>query len=131
MNTSVSVPKVPSVGGICSIPDAMKAGLSVEECVRRHKRYHYAFKRLHQTYAAGIDQNPREQCPPCLPLLDDALKAAGGLDGTYLDHASRITNHESSAGESQRDLRPSQAQGKGEDRPKASRHHSAKPYQYE
>src|SRR6185295_11078594 len=45
---------VPSLAGICSLQDAMKPGLSVEECVRRHKRYHYAFKRLHQIFTARI-----------------------------------------------------------------------------
>jgi hypothetical protein len=38
--------------------DAMKPGLSVEECVRRHKRYHYAFKRLHQIFTARITGEP-------------------------------------------------------------------------
>ena len=36
----------------------MKPGLSVEECVRRHKRYHYAFKRLHQIFTARITGEP-------------------------------------------------------------------------
>jgi hypothetical protein len=49
---------VPSLAGICSIQDAMKRGLSVEECVRRHKRYHYAFKRLHQIFTARITGEP-------------------------------------------------------------------------
>ena len=34
------------------MPEAMKPGLSVEECVGRLKRYHYAFKRLHQIFTA-------------------------------------------------------------------------------
>jgi hypothetical protein len=49
---------VPSLAGICSLQDAMKPGLSVEECVRRHKRYHYAFKRLHQIFIARITGEP-------------------------------------------------------------------------
>jgi hypothetical protein len=36
----------------------MKPGLSVEECVRRLKRYHYAFKRLHQIFTARITAEP-------------------------------------------------------------------------
>jgi hypothetical protein len=36
----------------------MKPGLSVEECVRRLKRYHYAFKRLHQILTARITSEP-------------------------------------------------------------------------
>ena len=37
---------------------AKKPGLSVEECVRRLKRYHYAFKRLHQIFIARITAEP-------------------------------------------------------------------------
>lgn len=54
MNTSQAYRHLPSLGGIASIPQAMKTGLSVEECVRRLKRYHYAFKRLHQIFTARI-----------------------------------------------------------------------------
>jgi len=49
---------LPSVAGVCSIADAMKSGLSVDECVRRHKRYHYAFKRLHEIFTARITAEP-------------------------------------------------------------------------
>src|SRR6267143_5034538 len=49
---------VPSRAGLCSIQDAMKPGLSVEECVRRLKRYHYTFKRLHQIFTARITAEP-------------------------------------------------------------------------
>ena len=38
--------------------DAMRPGLSVEECVSRLKRYHYAFKRLHQIFTARITAEP-------------------------------------------------------------------------
>ena len=38
--------------------EAAKPGLSVEECVRRLKRYHYAFKRLHQIFSARITAEP-------------------------------------------------------------------------
>ena len=38
--------------------EAAKPGLSVEECVRRLKRYHYAFKRLHQILTARITAEP-------------------------------------------------------------------------
>lgn len=36
----------------------MKRGLSIEECVARLKRYHYAFKRLHQILTAHITSEP-------------------------------------------------------------------------
>src|SRR5438105_11170967 len=48
----------PSLAGICSMEDAMKPGLSVEECVRRLKHYHYALKRLHQIFTARITAEP-------------------------------------------------------------------------
>src|SRR5205085_4470735 len=37
---------------------AAKPGLTVEECVRRLKRFHYAFKRLHQILTARITAEP-------------------------------------------------------------------------
>src|ERR1700690_159307 len=56
MKTSEPLP--PSLAGVCSMQDAMKPGLSVEECVRRLKRYHYAFKRLHQIFTARLTAEP-------------------------------------------------------------------------
>src|SRR6266581_1224335 len=58
MNTCGAYRNLPSLAGLCSIADAMKPGLSVEECVRRLKRYHYAFKRLHQIFTARITAEP-------------------------------------------------------------------------
>lgn len=49
---------LPSVAGICSMSDAMRKGLSVEECVQRLKLYHYSFKRLHQIFTARITAEP-------------------------------------------------------------------------
>src|SRR5882762_547745 len=49
---------LPPLAGLCSMSEAMKPGLSVEECVRRLKRYHYAFKRLHQIFIARITAEP-------------------------------------------------------------------------
>ena len=45
---------IPPLAGVASVRDAMKPGLSVEQCVARLKRYHYAFKRLHQIFTARI-----------------------------------------------------------------------------
>src|SRR5580765_2709131 len=58
MSTYQSYRQLPALAGICSMEDAMKPGLSVEECVRRLKRYHYAFKRLHQICTARITAEP-------------------------------------------------------------------------
>jgi hypothetical protein len=49
---------LPPLAGLCSMSDAQRPGLSVEECVRRLKRYHYAFKRLHEIFIARITAEP-------------------------------------------------------------------------
>jgi hypothetical protein len=58
MSTYKSYRQLPVLAGVCSMEDAMKPGLSVEDCVRRLKRYHYAFKRLHQIFTARITAEP-------------------------------------------------------------------------
>jgi len=58
MSTYTSYRNLPPVAGICSMDDAMKPGLSVDACVARQKRYHYAFKRLHQIFTARITAEP-------------------------------------------------------------------------
>ena len=49
---------LPPLAGLCTVEEAAKPGLSVEECVRRLKRFHYAFKRLHQILIARITAEP-------------------------------------------------------------------------
>lgn len=49
---------LPSLAGLTTFPDAAQPGLSVEECVRRLKRFHYAFKRLHEILIARITAEP-------------------------------------------------------------------------
>lgn len=49
---------LPPLAGLCSVGRAAQPGLSVEECVRRLKRYHYAFKRLHEIFVARITAEP-------------------------------------------------------------------------
>src|ERR1700751_3107425 len=58
MKTSERSRNLPRLAGVCAMEEAMKPGLSVEECVRRLKRYHYAFKRLHQIFTARITAEP-------------------------------------------------------------------------
>src|SRR5215831_8536178 len=57
-NVYQSYRNLPCLAGVCSMEEAMKPGLSVEECVRRLKRYHYSFKRLHQIFNARITAEP-------------------------------------------------------------------------
>src|SRR5881394_3626874 len=58
MSNYQSYRNLPPLAGICSTATAIRPGLSVEECVRRLKRYHYAFKRLHQICTARITSEP-------------------------------------------------------------------------
>lgn len=49
---------VPPLAGLCSHAEAARPGLSVEACVDRLKRYHYAFKRLHEIFTHRITSEP-------------------------------------------------------------------------
>src|SRR3954451_1170600 len=49
---------LPSLAGLATIAEAARPGLSVEACVARLKRYHYAFKRLHEILTARITAEP-------------------------------------------------------------------------
>src|SRR5262249_5088912 len=46
------------LAGLATIAEAARPGLSVEACVGRLKRYHYAFKRLHEILTARITAEP-------------------------------------------------------------------------
>ncbi|MGA2749164.1 MAG: hypothetical protein ABSG59_10340 [Verrucomicrobiota bacterium] len=58
MKSYQSYRNLPSLAGLCTLEEAMKSGLSIEICVARLKRYHYAFKRLHQVFNARITAEP-------------------------------------------------------------------------
>ncbi len=49
---------LPAVAGITTIPDAMRVGLPVDDCVRRLKRHHWAFRRLHQIFVDRLTAEP-------------------------------------------------------------------------
>ncbi len=49
---------LPPLAGVCTLEQALRPGLSVEKCVVRLKRYHYAFKRLHEIFTARITAEP-------------------------------------------------------------------------
>src|SRR5688500_19328685 len=53
-----SYKNLPMLAGLCSIEQAAKPGLSVEESVLRLKRYHYGLKRLSQIFIARITSEP-------------------------------------------------------------------------
>src|SRR5205814_6406518 len=58
MKTSNSYRNLPSLAGVCSMEEAANPGLSVEACVARLKRYHYAFKRLHEIFTCRLTAEP-------------------------------------------------------------------------
>ena len=49
---------LPTLAGLATIAEATRPGLGVEACVARLKRYHYAFKRLHEIFTARITAEP-------------------------------------------------------------------------
>src|SRR6187402_2848597 len=58
MNTYQPFHGLPALAGLATFPAAQKPGLSVEECVRRLKCFHYAFRRLHQIFLARLTAEP-------------------------------------------------------------------------
>jgi hypothetical protein len=49
---------LPALAGLGTMTDAMRIGLSVEECVRRLKRHHWTWRRLHQIFIARLTAEP-------------------------------------------------------------------------
>ncbi len=49
---------LPALAGLATIDEATRPGLGIEPCVARLKRYHYAFKRLHEIFNARITAEP-------------------------------------------------------------------------
>src|SRR3954465_8480671 len=49
---------LPTLAGLATIAEAARPGLGIEACVARLKRYHYAFRRLHEILTARITAGP-------------------------------------------------------------------------
>jgi hypothetical protein len=49
---------LPHLAGLATMAEAVRPGLGVEACVARLKRFHYAFKRLHEILIARITAEP-------------------------------------------------------------------------
>lgn len=49
---------LPALAGLATVAEAARPGLSVEACVARLKRHHYAFRRLHEIFTARITAEP-------------------------------------------------------------------------
>jgi hypothetical protein len=49
---------LPTLAGLATLAEAARPGLSIEACVTRLKRLHYAFLRLHEIFTARITAEP-------------------------------------------------------------------------
>lgn len=49
---------LPPIAGITTVAEAMRIGLSVEDCVERLKRHHWALRRLHQVFVDRLTAEP-------------------------------------------------------------------------
>src|SRR6185436_3598335 len=58
MNSYRSYKNLPMLAGIASMEEATRPGLSVEQCVARLKRLHYALKRLHLIFNNRLTAEP-------------------------------------------------------------------------
>jgi hypothetical protein len=75
-----SYKNLPMLAGLCSMGEAQRPGLSVEESVRRLKRFHYAFKRLSEIFMARLTSEPIYE-----------LKSAFSLHAHYCaEHATEL-----------------------------------------
>ncbi len=50
--------RLPTLAGLASLSEAARPGLGIEACVTRLKRFHYAFRRLHEILTARITAEP-------------------------------------------------------------------------
>src|SRR5215213_7866120 len=49
---------LPPIAGITSLEDAMRIGFSIDDCVARLKRHHWAFRRLHEIFIKRLTAEP-------------------------------------------------------------------------
>ena len=49
---------LPPLAGITSLEEAMKVGFSIDDCVARLKRHHWAFRRLHEIFIKRLTAEP-------------------------------------------------------------------------
>lgn len=53
-----SLHNLPPIAGIASFEDAMRIGFSIDDCVARLKRHHWAFRRLHEIFIKRLTAEP-------------------------------------------------------------------------
>src|ERR1700676_5224653 len=49
---------LPAISGICTVSVASREGFSVDACVKRLKRHHWAFRRLHDVFIRRLTAEP-------------------------------------------------------------------------
>ncbi len=49
---------LPPMAGICSVTEAARIGFSVDDCVKRLKRHHWAFRRMHDIFIRRLTAEP-------------------------------------------------------------------------
>jgi hypothetical protein len=49
---------LPPLAGTASLADAMRIGFSIDDCVARLKRHHWAFRRLHEVFIKRLTAEP-------------------------------------------------------------------------
>lgn len=49
---------LPPIAGIATVAEAATVGLSIDECVRRLKRHHWSFRRLHEIFVKRLIAEP-------------------------------------------------------------------------
>jgi hypothetical protein len=49
---------LPALAGVADFESAMKLGLSIDLCVSRLKRHHWAFRRLHEIFIRRLTAEP-------------------------------------------------------------------------
>ena len=73
---------LPPLAGVCSMEEAQRPGLGVDECVARLKRFHYALRRLHQIFNARLTAEPIYELKTALSLhahlCAEHMAAVGG-----------------------------------------------------
>ncbi len=73
---------LPQVAGLCTVAEAARPGLSIEQCVTRLKRYHYSLKRLHQIFTSRITAEPIYELKTAFSHHAYLCRARGGASQT-------------------------------------------------
>jgi hypothetical protein len=80
-NSYRSYRDLPPLAGIATIPEAMRIGLSVDDCVSRLKRHHWAFRRLNEIFLKRLISEPIYELKmglACTPSIAPSMRRRGG-----------------------------------------------------